>query len=563
MRLPKSFFKMAALSAGGALVIIPLFFWAYWNSRSTISLYSSILIILFSIILLYLIRIHKVTIVKIFFGLLISVFFFRIEWYWYFFIVLDIPKDFDYVQLILYISSLTALIVCCFFMLMASICSNRFGMRMIQALICLFVLLPLIAYCSVDLTNFLVFIHYESSNMSASSTFWYNNDVVMHVIYSFALKSIFVLICFYFMFPAFQFNINKKDKSALLVMLITLIFLLTTTYIQKRPFRRYYNIKITNKNNILKYFIKNRKNPEYKKLKKLSKKIKDSSSDGNYFLIVGESHNYIPYLSLSQKYNMFFSKIQKDPDYIIFPAVYAPENPRRFGFNGESDLSFYHMFTNAKKTESYRNIGLPCRITLYDITGKCGYNRVWCSICRYKAFIQISNAISQTADYRILLDNEYFNGKYINKGMQIDSEMPGVLDKIHKKNMSKHQRNFVVIKLLGLHTGDLQVPERFTTAPYQKLNNYEQANLYVDENLEKLISKLKSYPKTKAIIYCSDHSNERTDKHKITMFVYLAKSLQKEQPGLKEKIKEQAQKDFWIFNIYDLVLNIMNISVNI
>jgi len=120
----------------------------------------------------------------------------------------------------------------------------------------------------------------------------------------------------------------------------------------------------------------------------------------------------------------------------------------------------------------------------------------------------------------------------------------------------------MVIKLTGIHSDCLFPTEKFKTGQYQKLGEHEQAILYNDENVENIVLRLKSFPDTKAIVYCSDHSYERTHEYKLTMFIYLSPALQDERPGVKKKIQELAANDFWIYHIYDLFLDLMNITVD-
>ena len=83
-----------------------------------------------------------------------------------------------------------------------------------------------------------------------------------------------------------------------------------------------------------------------------------------------------------------------------------------------------------------------------------------------------------------------------------------------------------------------------------------------EDTVENMIRKMQSFPETRAIIFCSDHSwNRGGDDDKIVMFIWLSEELRKAQPDLQKRLQNMANNKFNNVEMYSLILDIMNIQV--
>ena len=166
------------------------------------------------------------------------------------------------------------------------------------------------------------------------------------------------------------------------------------------------------------------------------------------------------------------------------------------------------------------------------------------------------------ADFSLIIDKKNsYGGKYRRKGFQSDNEIPGVLEKLYKDNIFDKNRSLTVIKPMGLHGGVVVIPADFAHQ-HRDMNTDEQGFLYYDNMLAKTISVLRSFPETRAIVYCSDHGVDvQGNENEIVMFVYLSDELQKLRPELAGKIKKLSEEKFSNIHIDRLLLEIMDVSV--
>ena len=112
---------------------------------------------------------------------------------------------------------------------------------------------------------------------------------------------------------------------------------------------------------------------------------------------------------------------------------------------------------------------------------------------------------------------------------------------------------------MGLHVYEIIVPDDFRKK-YPDVTKEALGQLYYDALLSRIVSVLKSFPETQAIVYCSDHGVDQ-QVSRITMFVYLSEALQKARPGLRRKLKTLSEKKFVHIDMDKLLLEIMDISV--
>ena len=119
--------------------------------------------------------------------------------------------------------------------------------------------------------------------------------------------------------------------------------------------------------------------------------------------------------------------------------------------------------------------------------------------------------------------------------------------------------SFTLIKPMGLHAYEIIVPEDFRKK-YPHVSKEDLGKLYYDALLSRIISVLKSFPETQAIVYCSDHGTD-VNAARIAMFVYLSEALQKARPDLSPKIKALSEKKFIHIDMDKLLLEIMDISI--
>ena len=196
-----------------------------------------------------------------------------------------------------------------------------------------------------------------------------------------------------------------------------------------------------------------------------------------------------------------------------------------------------------------------------DIMEKTGYKTLWISnIGQYSHATPSLKFWYNMSDYTMVNFKDSFNGKYADKGMQIDSEIPRVIKELYRTNKIDHKRSFMFIKLAGLHGGEIIPPEEIKNK-YPGLSKNDQGLIYYGQNLEQIMSVLTSFPETKAIIYSSDHSDNADEKKPVTMYIYLSPGLQRENPGLKQSLKDIASNRFMTTGIYNLFLKIMNIKI--
>ena len=123
------------------------------------------------------------------------------------------------------------------------------------------------------------------------------------------------------------------------------------------------------------------------------------------------------------------------------------------------------------------------------------------------------------------------------------------------------------IQPLGTHFDDMPLPEEYA----RKYDRWDvpkdsegrnRGYLYFDVMLENMIRKMQSFPETRAIIFCSDHSwNRGGDDDKIVMFIWLSEELRKAQPDLQKRLQDMANNKFNNVEMYSLILDIMNIQV--
>ena len=430
----------------------------------------------------------------------------------------------------------------------------EFCCRTGSAVIGWLLVMPLVFYCSFDLNSMLVCWYNHRHGFISGEQFWTNPEI-RGALLGFGLRSLFVLVCFYFISGAIPHApVPRRLRKAAYVFCGSGIFAAVLAGISLKPWNAVY---LRNYDYFTQFAaaMAERRNP----LDSPGCRVDDRSNGGLYFLIVGESHDYDTSMMLARRYDTLWGKVSKDPDYIVFPEVYSWEKRRDSGFTGDSEYSLCHLFTNASKQVDYRY--LYRNPNLNDVAKKCGYKTLWVSnLGDYGIFARIQTFLSDQADFRIINETGAFDGKYDRTGFQVDNELPPLLRRLYDSGELDRRRSFMLLQPMGPHFDKMVFPDGFRER-YPELSEYEAGVLYYENVLERIFSVLASFPETRAVVYCSDHSWERKCEYKLTMFVYLSPTLQRENPGLKQKLGGCARRKFMNCRIYDLFLEIMNISV--
>ncbi len=466
---------------------------------------------------------------------------------------IKISSEVSFLFIIFFLSFVYIILYSLYFFVLYSKLS-KLSKNLLQSLIVSISILPLIAYCSFDLNTMLILLEKYFTGYLSYEDYWGNRDII-NIYAKFGLKTLFVFVCFYFMLsaaprPGDQPGISKKfiliSLSALAAIVFSIILHPTFHHVKIRNFDKY---------KMLVDEMATRQNP----LDQPKYTLLDNSSGGLYFFIFGESHNYEPSMDLAKKYDTFLAKVHNDPDYVCFSDVYSLRNPKYSGYLSFTEHCICHMVSSATQntdlTYLYKNLNLM------DILKKSGYKTLWlANIGHYSYITQNLKILYKMSDYAMVNYTGSFNKKYDDKGMQIDREIPGVLTKLYNAKTLDPKRSFMFIKLMGLHCGEIRYPEEFKIQ-HSSLSNKELGLLYNDQSIEKIFSVLKSFPETKLIVYCSDHSDSADGKTKLTMFIYLSPDFQRENPQLKQRLQDKADKKFMTPDMYYLFLDMMNIKV--
>ena len=198
-----------------------------------------------------------------------------------------------------------------------------------------------------------------------------------------------------------------------------------------------------------------------------------------------------------------------------------------------------------------------CKVTTLTLSN-FGPNRIYSNVQRH---------ITEKADHLMITDRDSFGGKYRRLGFQIDNEIPGIIQNWYDQGKFNKEKSFMFIQPLGTHFDDMPLPEEYARK-YDRLDvpkdseGRNRGYLYFDVMLENMIRKMQSFPETRAIIFCSDHSwNRGGDDDKIVMFIWLSEELRKAQPDLQKRLQDMANNKFNNVEMYSLILDIMNIQV--
>ena len=426
-----------------------------------------------------------------------------------------------------------------------------------KTVICIYVgiiSLPLLCYFSFDLDKMINAYHISVLLGDVWENFWCNHDI-LSAWGGFGIRLVILLSCVFIMqypFAATKFRCNW----------ITLIFVILTTsfllYESKSLYFAPEKLSIFLSDNRRGVYIKTN-NP----LIDGSYDVKDNSVPGLYFLIIGETHEYKSAYKALVNRDTFFNNIHNDPRYFVFKKVswLSNWNYENWNYAGGSELNVCNMMSLAPQPVDVPS--LAEEPDLLDLMQILKYKQLFIhNVGSFLIFNSIMHAMFRRADFSLIIDKKNsYGGKYRRKGFQSDNEIPGVLEKLYKDNIFDKNRSLTVIKPMGLHGGVVVIPADFAHQ-HRDMNTDEQGFLYYDNMLAKTISVLRSFPETRAIVYCSDHGVDvQGNKNEIVMFVYLSDELQKLRPELAGKIKKLSEEKFSNIHIDRLLLEIMDVSV--
>ena len=410
--------------------------------------------------------------------------------------------------------------------------------------------LPLLCYFSFDWNRMLNAYHVSFLLGDVWEYFWNNHDIRFALV-GLGIRLTVLLACMFIMqlpFPAPKFRCNWY---AMTFVALTSLFLLYES-------RLFYLISEQ-----LSFPLANTRKGTYRKISNSltdgSYEVKNAGVPGLYFLIIGESHEYKPaYRALCRK-ETFFKSIHNDPDYFVFKNVSWIQDVENnyLNYAGRSDMNVCNMMSLAPQLVS--RASLANAPDFLDVMQFLKYKSLFIhNVGQWLSFNITMHAMFKRADFSLVTDNKSYGRKYWKKGFQVDNEIPDNLQRMYRENVFDKKRSFTVIKPLGLHGGDVIIPEDFARK-HNDMDEQELGLLYYDEILAKIISVLRSFPETRAIVYCSDHGVDEKD---IVMFVYLSDELQRLRPELAGKIKKLSEEKFCNFHIDRLLFEIMDISVS-
>ena len=413
--------------------------------------------------------------------------------------------------------------------------------------------LPLLCYFSFDLERVINAYHISVLIGDVWENFWCNHDIQSAFI-GLGIRLVILLGCVFIIqhpFPVLKFRCNW---TALIFIVLTALFLLY-------ELRFLYSVPEDPA-----FCLTNTKHGSYKKMNNPladgSYDVKHNGVPGLYFLIVGESHEYKSSCKALLGRDTFFNSIHDDPRYFVFKKVSSLQSDAGVDLNysGISELNVCNMMSLAPQAVNVQR--LSQEPDFLDIMQILKYKQLFIhNVGAWLVFNVTMHAMFRRADFSLIADRNSYGRKYRNRGFQVDNELPGVLQKLYKNNIFDKNKSFTVIKPMGLHNGVIVIPEDFVRQ-HQDMSNEERGLLYYDNMLAKIISVLRSFPETRAIVYCSDHGvNVKGNKNEIVMFVYLSDELQKRRPELAGKIRNFSEEKFSNIHIDRLLLEIMDISV--
>ena len=409
--------------------------------------------------------------------------------------------------------------------------------------------LPLLAYFSFDLEKMVKLYHFALISGDTSAFFRENKMIqwaFAGMFIRYLILSVSVLIML-FCFPVLKFKTDKTASVFTVLIAISWIFFLTpyTPLLQN----------LSPPADALKFemLFAKRKNP----LADGSYEIKQNTVPGHYFLIVGESHEYDTSCRTLLEHETFFKKIRTAPGFYSFKEAFCLYGTRE-GYAGPSEFNVCNMLSFASQPQGYEY--LLHNPDFLDVMKSCQYKINFIhNTGRWLHANRILHAFFKRADHSLITDIFSYNGKYRTLGLQVDKEIPETLKQMYSKKILGAHTSFTLIKPMGLHVYEIIVPDDFRKK-YPDVTKEALGQLYYDALLSRIVSVLKSFPETQAIVYCSDHG-VGMQASRITMFVYLSEALQKARPGLSRKIKALSEKKFTHIDMDKLLLEIMDISV--
>ena len=423
--------------------------------------------------------------------------------------------------------------------------------------VCLFaviVSLPLLCYLSFNFERMINAYHVALLMDDTWNSFWCN-QMVRSALIGFGVRLIILIICVFtmqFPFPALKFRCNLTVLTFVLFTALCWIYCYRSHYILPESLSSDWVIKI-------KGAFKGRTNP----LADGSYEVKNDGVPGLYFLVVGESHEYKSACQVLLNRETFFKSIHNDPRHFVFKNVpwLADADGESLGYQSTSEANVCNMMSLAKQPLSVP--ALANEPDFLDVMQLLKYKSLFIhNVGPYLSFNIVMHTMFQRADYKHITDWSYYGGKYRESGFQVDNELPGTLQRMYNENIFDKKQSFTVIKPLGLHKGNIIIPEDFARK-HKDMDEQELGLLYYDEILAKIISVLRSFPETRAIVYCSDHGEPDDDcGNGVVMFVYLSDELQKLRPELAGKIKKLSEEKFFNIHIDRLLFEIMDISVS-
>lgn len=349
------------------------------------------------------------------------------------------------------------------------------------------------------------------TNISETSSFLSNYlslDLYLLALVLFSgtlLSSILMVIIFkkneaHFFSQGFIFSITKfKIRYGHLLILVVLVFLVYSKYNTRRPF---YFLPFTIAKGLVHY------KEDLKAYHKLgsdklggdfSKVVQKSKNSEIYTLVIGESttRHHMGLYGYSRETNPLLNKIKNEM--IIYNDVISPH------------ASTIASLSKVLTLGNYDNPEGKFDGSLIQLFNKAGFKTYWISSQKksgiYDTFVTgISNSC----------DEKYFLSNYNEPPMDEEILIP-----LTKVLSQKEGKKLIIIHLLGTHSSyenrypkkfdkfKLKPPTKFTNKEaYRNINQYDNAILYNDFVVDKIISKLKKQDVKSSLVYFSDHGEE-------------------------------------------------------